>query len=424
MVPTKIGTHSRETLPHCTWSIVSSEQVDGFGRPLAELRRSAQYHAVMQRIGFLINPIAGMGGRVGLKGSDGVVDLAIARGATPSAGGRASEMLRALTRRLMDEPAAPDFLWITCAGEMGAGALRSAGFERVEVVYHAHAETSASDTREAARAFLEAGATLVVFCGGDGTARDVCSVTGSETPILGVPAGVKMYSGVFGISPARTADVLLRYLEGRFGLVDADVLDVDETAFRAGRLDVALFDSASTPREPRLVQSAKQVIEERGDDSAKAQIAEHLAEELESRPEALFLLGPGSTVASIAQRNGFEKSLLGVDAVLGGEVVGRDLRESELLELLDSHADVRLVLSPIGAQGFVLGRGNQQLSPAVVRRIGRERIVVVATPAKLARTPLLRFDTGDVGLDADLANGGFFPVVTRYHIRRLVEVGG
>ena len=174
----------------------------------------------MQRIGFLINPIAGMGGRVGLKGSDGVVDLAIARGATPSAGGRASEMLRALTRQLVDDPTAPEFLWITCAGEMGEDALRSAGFEKIKVVYHAHAKASASDTREAARAFIEAGATLVVFCGGDGTARDVCSVTGSETPILGVPAGVKMYSGVFGISPARTADVLLSYLEGRFGLVD------------------------------------------------------------------------------------------------------------------------------------------------------------------------------------------------------------
>jgi len=358
-----------------------------------------------------------------LKGSDGVVDLAIARGATPSAGLRAGDMLHALRARLANHPAAPDFLWLTCAGEMGADALRSAGFHNIEVVYRSRAKAGASDTQQAVRAFLEAGASLVVFCGGDGTARDVCRVTGRETPILGVPAGVKMYSGVFGISPARTAEILISYLDGRFDLADADVLDVDEEAFRAGRLAVELFDSARTPHEPQLVQSAKQVIEDQGEESAKAQIAEHVAEELEARPGTLFLLGPGSTVASIARRNGLDKSLLGVDAVLAGKLVGRDLRESELLELLDSHPDVRLVLSPIGAQGFVLGRGNQQLSPAVLRRIGREKIVVVATPAKLDRTPVLRFDTGDAALDAELAKSGFFPVVTRYHTRRLVEVG-
>jgi predicted polyphosphate/ATP-dependent NAD kinase len=382
----------------------------------------------MQRIGFLINPVAGMGGRVGLKGSDGVVDLAIARGAKPSAGLRAREMLDALHTRLADHPAASDVLWVTCAAEMGEDELRAAGFEAIEVVYEppatpntSHA-SDASDTRLAVQAFLEAGATLVVFCGGDGTARDVCAVTGQATPILGVPAGVKMYSAVFGISPARTAEIITGYLEGRLGLADADVLDVDEEAFRAGRLDVDLYGSARTPHEPHLVQSAKQVIEERDEESAKAQIAEHVAEDLETRPETLFLLGPGTTVASIAHGNALDKSLLGVDAVLAGKLIGRDLRESELLDLIDAHPDVRLVLSPIGAQGFVLGRGNQQLSPAVLRRIGPEKIVVVATPAKLDRTPVLRVDTGDAALDAELASSGFFRVVTGYHTRRLVEV--
>jgi predicted polyphosphate/ATP-dependent NAD kinase len=377
---------------------------------------------VAQRIGFLINPVAGMGGRVGLKGSDGVVELAIARGAKPSAGLRASEMLGALSVRLADHPAPPDFLWLTCADEMGEDALRAAGFEKIDVVYQPQATRHASDTRHAVRAFLEAGATLVVFCGGDGTARDVCAVTGRATPILGVPAGVKMYSAVFGVSPVRTAEIVMGYLEGRLGLADADVLDVDEEAFRAGRLDVDLYGAARTPHEPHLVQSAKQVIEERDEESAKAQIAEHLAEDLEARPATLFLLGPGSTVASIAHRNGLDKSLLGVDAVLAGKLVGRDLRESELLDLIDAHPDVRLVLSPIGAQGFVLGRGNQQLSPAVLHRIERDEIVVVATPAKIDRTPVLRLDTGDTTLDAELASGGFFPVVTGYHTRRLVEV--
>jgi predicted polyphosphate/ATP-dependent NAD kinase len=376
----------------------------------------------MKRIGFLVNPIAGMGGRVGLKGSDGVVELAIARGATPTAARRAVEMLRVLRELLDADPSAPGCRWVTCAGEMGEAALREAGFEDLEVVYRPSVHPDARDTQRAVRAFLESGAELVVFCGGDGTARDVCAVTGRGTPILGIPGGVKMYSAVFGVSPCRTAEILVGHLEERFGLADADVLDVDEDAFRAGRLDITLYDSARTPHEPQLVQSAKHVIEDRDEGSAKAQIAEHIAEEIESNPATLFLLGPGSTVASIADRNGIAKSLLGVDAVLAGKLVGHDLRESELIELVDAHSEARLVLSPIGAQGFVLGRGNQQLSPTVVHRIGREGVVVVATPAKLDRTPVLRFDTGDPELDVELAGNGFFPVVTGYHTRRLVEV--
>ena len=374
------------------------------------------------RIGFLINPIAGMGGRVGLKGSDDVVALAIARGATPSAGRRAEEMLRALKARMQELASTPDCLWLTCAGEMGEDALRDVGIEEIEVVYRPTGSPTASDTRRAVQGFLAAGATLVVFCGGDGTARDVCGVTGRSTPILGVPAGVKMYSGVFGISPTHTAEIILGHVEGRFGLADADVLDVDEEAFRAGRLEIELHDSARTPHEPQLVQSAKQIIEEPDDDRIRAQLAEHVGEQIDARPETLFLLGPGSTVASIARRTALPKTLLGVDAILAGELVGEDLSEAGLLELLDTHRDVELIISPIGAQGFVLGRGNQQLSPAVLKRIGREAIMVVATPAKLARTPVLRFDTGDAALDAELAGDGFLPVVTGYHERRLAEV--
>jgi predicted polyphosphate/ATP-dependent NAD kinase len=376
---------------------------------------------VVQRIGFVVNPIAGIGGRVGLKGSDGVVELALSRGATPRAGLRALEMLRALHDRLTRHPSPPEIAWLTCAGAMGEDVLREAGFEAIDVVDRPDGPPSANDTRRAVHAFLDAGATLVVFCGGDGTARDVCSVTGRETPILGIPAGVKMYSSVFGIGPARTAEILLGHLEGRFGLADAEVLDVDEVAFREGRLEVELYDSARIPHEPELVQSAKQSIEHRDEEDSKARIAEHLAEELAARPDTLFLLGPGTTVASVARRNDLPKTLLGIDAILGGRAIARDLAERELIELLDTHREACLVVSPIGAQGFVFGRGNPQLSPGVLRRLGRENIIVVATPAKLDRTPLLRFDTGDSQLDAELARDGFIPVLTGYHRRRMVE---
>lgn len=363
-----------------------------------------------------------MGGRVGLKGTDGVVALARERGAEPRAGERAREALAALASRLQNAHDLPSPVWLTCSGEMGAAALHDSGFSAVEIVYRPGDPPGEDDTRRAVRAFLEADASLVLFCGGDGTARDVCGELRGRLPVLGIPAGVKMYSGVFGVSPARTGEVLADWLAGRLGEADAEVLDVDEESFRAGRLEVRLYGSARTPYEPSRVQSAKQVIAEPTDDRARAEIAEHLAEWMEREPGALFLLGPGTTVASVAERADLDKSLLGVDAVRGGRLLGRDLAERELLDLVTDAGSVHLVLSPLGAQGFVLGRGNQQLSPAVLRHIGREGIVVLATPGKLARTPVLRFDTGDPALDAELARDGFLPVVTGYHERRLVAV--
>jgi predicted polyphosphate/ATP-dependent NAD kinase len=158
------------------------------------------------------------------------------------------------------------------------------------------------------------------------------------------------------------------------------------------------------------------------DVQAKNEIARFLLEEINQGPSALVLLGPGSTVKSIADLLGVDKTLLGVDAIAGGGMVGKDLNERQLLDLLGRYPHRKLIVSPLGAQGFVLGRGNLQLSPAVIRLIGAENMIVVATPAKLTRTPVLRFDTGDAALDAALAGRGYVPVVTGYRQRRLVRV--
>jgi predicted polyphosphate/ATP-dependent NAD kinase len=375
-----------------------------------------------RRVGFIVNPIAGMGGRVGLKGTDDVVDLARSLGAAPVAPVRARAMLDATRRLLEGRGREPLIEWLTASGPMGEDALRAAGLDSVSVVFHVSGPTRASDTTRAVEACLDSGALLIVFCGGDGTARDVGRAVAGRVPILGIPSGVKMYSGVFGVSPARTAEILVRYLKGEIAASDADILDLDEAAYRRGEWVVRLCDSARTPHEPALVQSAKLVIGESADRDAKDAIAEQLQEEIEREPDALWLLGPGSTVAAVATRLGVRKTLLGVDALVDGAVVARDLDEREILALLERHARRRLVLSPIGAQGFVLGRGNQQLSPAVVRRIGRDAMVVVATPSKLQLTPVLRFDTGDAALDADLAHPAYLRVVTGYHRRRLVAI--
>jgi len=378
----------------------------------------------MVRIGFLVNPIAGMGGRVGLKGTDGVVAEAVRRGATPVAAGRALEALLELSRLLKGAAQAPAISWLTASGSMGFDVLRAAGFGAIEVVHNAEANPSVSDTRAATEKLVAAGVDLILFCGGDGTARDVCIIAGTLTPVLGIPAGVKMYSGVFGVTPAHTADILMRYLNGEIGLGEAEIVDLDEDKYRRDEWAVRLYMSARTPLEPTYLQSAKALVVAEDDEEIKAQIASQLLEEMAARPTTLFLLGAGSTVQTVGLALHVDKTLLGVDAVADGRPVGKDLTEREILDLIGGYRECKLVLSPIGAQGFVLGRGNQQLSPAVIRRIGTDNIILIATPAKLARTPLLRFDTGDPELDANLIAHKFFPVVIGYHRLRMVRTAG
>ena len=377
--------------------------------------------SVTRCIGFLINPIAGMGGRVGLKGTDDMIDEAQSLGAQPIAQQRAAEALNELVSLLQASPL--PLHWLTCAGDMGEAVLKTAGVsqEAIEIVHAVTGQYSAKDTQLVVQRFLQHGAELIVFCGGDGTARDICSIVENKVPILGIPSGVKMFSGVFGTNPVRSAQTINAFLRNRLNTAQAEVLDLDEASYRAGEWKVRLYHAAMTPFEPKHMQAAKAMIENADDAAVKDGIAEYLLEQFRHDSSMLVLLGAGSTVESVADRWGIGNTLLGIDAVVNGKLVGSDLNEQQLLELLEKFKTRKLVLSPIGAQGFVLGRGNLQLSPAVVRAIGSRNIMVIATPAKLARTPVLRFDTGDAELDRELAANGFIRVITGYRRRRLVK---
>lgn len=375
----------------------------------------------MKYIGFLINPIAGMGGRVGLKGTDDMAEKAQSLGAQPIAQQRATEAINELARLLQASPL--PLRWLTCSGDMGEAVLKAVGVSQddIEIVHAASDLSTADDTRRAVRRFIERGVELIVFCGGDGTARDICSVAENKVPILGIPSGVKMYSGVFGTNPVRSAETIDAFLRDQLNTAQAEVLDLDEAAYRAGEWKVRLYHGAITPFEPKHMQSAKTLIEDVDETVIKDGIAEYLLEQFRHDMSALVLLGAGSTVKSVADRWGLDKTLLGIDAVVNGKLVGSDLNERQILELLGKFKTRKLVLSPVGAQGFILGRGNLQLSPAVVRAIGCKNIIVIATPAKLARTPVLRFDTGDAALDRELADDGYIRVITGYRHRRLVK---
>jgi predicted polyphosphate/ATP-dependent NAD kinase len=248
----------------------------------------------------------------------------------------------------------------------------------------------------------ERGVDLLLFAGGDGTARDIHLAAGAALPLLGVPTGVKMHSGVFAASPAAAGAAAAAYLRapGPGALRDAEIADVDEEAARQDRVASRLHGAARVPRQPQLMIGRKAASE------PSSLAAEALAEATAGalRGDRLTLLGPGTTTAAALRRLGQQGTLLGIDAVRGGAVVARDLDEAGLLALLSAAEDVALVVGVVGGQGVLLGRGNQQLSPAVLRRIGRERLQVHATADKLLGLdpPWLRVDTGDEALDADL----------------------
>jgi predicted polyphosphate/ATP-dependent NAD kinase len=363
----------------------------------------------MPVIGFLVNPVAGMGGSVGLKGTDGKANEARLLGAVPRAKNRAGITL-ALLKKI------PDLTFLSSGGEMGKAVLEQCGISRYRVVYAARSESTAEDTQEAVRAFIAQGADLILFCGGDGTARDVFAAAGREVPILGIPAGVKMYSAVFAVDPAAAAGVLA----GPYGITDGEVVDVDETAYRAGTLATRLYGIARVPARAGMTQPAKQVFEEADEERAKEEIARFIVEVM--LPDTIYILGAGTTTEAIARRLGIKKTLLGVDAVLDGKIVAADADEKTLLSLTGKYPGARIIVSPIGAQGFILGRGSQQISPAVVQNVGVSQVIVIATPHKLRETPELYVDSGDpkidTGFDASVQVISGYRIAQRKKIHR------
>jgi predicted polyphosphate/ATP-dependent NAD kinase len=361
------------------------------------------------KIGFLINPIAGMGGAVGLKGTDSLAEEARAMGAKPLAAVRAKACLCLLAKE------AEPLFFFTASDGMGEDALREYGL-KFSIVHKASNPSSSEDTKSACRAFQDQGIDLLIFCGGDGTARDVASMAGS-VPILGIPAGVKMHSGVFAISPEAAAELALGFIRGELRSRETEIVDVDEDLYRSGELQTKLYATAKTPYKPALVQERKRIYSSTDEDEFKNQIALFATEFM--RDGSAYILGTGTTTSRISELLGCEKTLLGVDVIKNGKLIARDASEKDLLDLISKERSVKIVLSPIGAQGFILGRGSQQISPQVVKCAGIENLIIVSTPHKLAELPHLLVDSGDRKLDKTLS--GRKQVVTGYRIAQLKE---
>lgn len=374
------------------------------------------------KMGFLVNPIAGMGGKIGLKGTDGMVKRAVELGAKPIAPQRGIEFLKHLMMRGVNKK----IEFLSCPANMGSAELRTVGLSASILPMDVPEDSTADDTKKAVKQMVKRGVELISFVGGDGTARDIMdavlevSTYENSPPVLGVPSGVKMYSGIFATSPADAAYVVEALVNEEAQTTDFEIIDADEDAIREDHFAVRLYGLLKGPLMPMYIQGSKQVssvaLDERENQVATAKFA---MEEMD--PEAALILCPGTTVRCVTDLLGVEKTLLGVDVYRKGTLL-KDANEEQIQDTIDRWKRVQIVVSPIGRQGILFGRGNQQISPDIIRRVGKDNIFVLATKAKIRGIEggKLRVDTGDEELDKQLA--GFIRVMTDYREWRLMLI--
>jgi predicted polyphosphate/ATP-dependent NAD kinase len=382
-----------------------------------------------RRVCIVVNPLAGIGGPLALKGSDGEAALtALKRGARLVAPERARRFVKTLAKLVGTEKTELEVL--TAGGLMGSNYIRETRMT-YEIVYEPSSwPTSREDTISTVRKCLENSAEAIVFVGGDGTARDVYQAlqeTGfKDIPLLGVPGGVKMYSSVFARTPEAAAYILVDWAKGvARAECYAEILDIDEEQYRKGLLLVKIYAVSRTFCHKMLIGVSKQPTQLTADEEENMRgIARYFIEEY-YKPCTLYILGPGTTVKTIADQMGIDKTLLGVDVVHNKKLLAKDADEETLYNMVKRHrekgGEVRIVLTPIGGQGYILGRGNQQISPRVIREAGgRKAIIVVATRSKLSRLHSLYVDTGDPNLDKELE--GYIRVIVDYREETVLRV--
>ncbi len=358
----------------------------------------------MKKIGLIVNPIAGMGGSVGLKGTDGdIYKQALEMGAKPLTPNRVNILLSEIKKK-------EEIFFLVAPGKMGADYVQKKEFD-FEVIGEIGENTTAEDTKRIAKQMIEKNIELLLFLGGDGTARDIYDAIGIKKPVVAIPAGVKMFSSVFALNPRAAAQIVDKFLEQAVETLEKEVLDIDEELVRKDILSAELYGYLKVPKILRLIQSGKTGSNMgRTVEKNKRDIAEFIIENMES--DVLYLLGPGTTVKTITDNLNLHKTLLGIDALNDKKIVGQDLNERSILELLRNYSNVQIIISPIGGQGFILGRGNKQFTPEILKKIGKKNIKIIATEEKLRDLNCLRIDTGDTELDDTFI--GFGKVIIGY----------
>ena len=389
-----------------------------------------------RRIGIIVNPDAGLGGRLALKGSDGMAEIARSKGAEDRAGPRMCEAFEHLFS-IIELSLVPwdDVHWLLPKGRMGDSWIP----EKMKIhgkwtnICDTPNLTSAEDTINIVNSMIEQNVEIILYAGGDGTTRDIIGaledIDSASTPILGIPAGVKMHSGSFGASPRSAAEAFAAWFSGDLLIAQTEVMDLDETLYRKGEWVVKMYAEAMSPGSPRWMQGSKQRIERVSEIEILESLGDHLRETIEEDSELLVIWGSGGTLRTLGESIGFTITVLGIDVTLGNENIGTDLDENQLIEVINNHksqfgenAKILTLLSPMGGQGFLIGRGNLQLSPTVIRLIGIDNILAIVTPAKLATLNTLRIDTSDMDLDRQFQEKKYMKALQGYRTTRLIRI--
>jgi predicted polyphosphate/ATP-dependent NAD kinase len=300
---------------------------------------------------------------------------------------------------------------------MGEDEAKNQGY-RYSVFGKKKNRTSKDDTESLAKKIVTDGVNILIFCGGDGTARDILNSINGNIPVLGVPTGVKMHSAVFAIDPKSAARIVSRFLKKQLPLWEAEVMDIDEEAFRKGRVSAKLHGYLLSPYEPNLIQGSKMAspITE-SELRNQAAIAIYITENM--KDDIFYIISAGTTTRTIGDILNQKKTLLGVDIFYNKKIIAKDVNEKQILEVIKDKT-AKIIVTPIGGQGFIFGRGNQQISPKIIRKVGKDNIVVIATENKMKNLKKLKVDTGDLELDSDFK--GLMKVITDYKIIKEVPI--
>lgn len=362
----------------------------------------------MLKLGLIINPIAGIGGKVGLKGSDGsdILKKALMLGAKQESGIKASVAIKRIYEL------APSIHIYTCPKDMGEDIAKSTGFQTTIIEGISMDSTSSEDTIRAAKKLKDLKVHLILFAGGDGTARNIMDAIGSSVPVLGIPTGCKIHSASYALNPKTAGELVVDFLNGKIKETrEAEVMDIDEDLFRQNIVDAKLYGYLKVPNERKRVQNLKSGRGQR-EENTISMLSNYISKNL--LPDTLYIVAPGSTTKKIMDTIGVESTLLGVDLFINREIVKLDATENDILLWLKKYPKAKIIVTVIGGQGYVFGRGNQQISAQVLEKVGKENIIIAASKDKLLSLfgQKLHLDTGNEKMNKALS--GYYKIIVGY----------